>query len=188
MRRLLAPLAALAAGCAHSIDLFVPAAEVSPRNDVIAAISAGKVQELDPGASVRHDGVVMVEGRAVARVAPTDTLVVAAGAGDDVGSLHVRRTGDANALITGGIVVLVGGNAAAWIAGGACAGRASDGDGGLFDFSGLATATCWRGALLGSVAAFVLGLPMLLAGVNGPLCVKGAPSVALDARGIRISF
>lgn len=44
------------------------------------------------------------------------------------------------------------------------------------------------GAFLGNIAALVIGLPILLAGMNGPLHVMGGPSVALDARGIRISF
>ncbi|HEY1956860.1 MAG TPA: hypothetical protein VGH28_14670, partial [Polyangiaceae bacterium] len=60
------------AGCAHSIDLFAPAAELAPNAEVVACITPGRVQNFDPAARVHRDGAVVVEGRIMTHVKPTD--------------------------------------------------------------------------------------------------------------------
>jgi hypothetical protein len=80
-------------------------------------------------------------------------------------------------MITGA-AFLIAGTAAAY--GIACAATANDGD-----FQG---SLCLDFGFLGSIGVLIIGLPILLAGLNGPLTVQRADHVSLDARGLKIFF
>lgn len=173
-----------AAGCAHSIDVFAPAAEVSPTNDVVAAIAAGHVEPFQPGARLQTNGDLTRDGRVVAHVAKDDTLVVRASAGTEIGRVRVERAASGELLTLLGVVVTVGGTVVSLIAAGQCPpvqGPASS--------FGTANAPCLAAGGVGVGASFALGIPLIALGIGGPLIViDSGVRVSVGPTGFRVTF
>ena len=181
---LLSIVALGAAGCAHSIDVFVPAAEVSPTNDVVAAITPGHVEPFQPGAHLQTNGDLKRDDRVVAHVAKDDTLVVRASAGTQIGRVRVERAASGELLTLLGVVVAVGGTVASLVAAGQCeAGQTSA------NAFGIGNAACLAAGGVGVGASFALGIPLIAIGIGGPLIViDSGVRVSVGPTGFRVTF
>ncbi len=173
-----------ATGCAHSIDVFVPASDVPPNTEVLAAVRTGEVQTFEPGAQMETHGIVRTKGRA-APVAPSDVLVVRASAGAELGHIRVRREGTSELLTLGGVVLALAGTVASLAGAGICESNlAGSGIG-----NGGAAGECVALGVAGTAGSLLLGGVIIALGIGGPLYViDDTRRVSLDASGLRVTF
>ena len=179
LNRLLLTAALAATGCAHSIDVFVPASDVPPKTEVVAAVRPGEVRGFERGATMETNGVVRESGRAVP-FAPSDVLVVRASAGDVLGHIHVARTATSELLTLGGVLVALAGTIAS-LAGAAACNSSAAGPGTIND-------GCLAVGIAGTSASLLLGGTMIALGIGGPLRVFDDRRVNLGENGFRIVF
>jgi hypothetical protein len=175
-------LVGLTACGTHTVTVFAPAADVPAQTEVVAAVRPGTVTHFASGAAVDEHGVVRHEGKIVARLAPSDTLVFRVGSEATFGRVQVTRNPKYELISLLGVVVVVGGVIASWaIAGGAC------------PFAGLSSTGCiGTVGLLGTVASLGGGVPLFAWGVHGELLTTTAPPsarrVTVAPSGVTLQF
>lgn len=166
--------------CAHTVDVFVPVADVPPRTPIVAAITVGGgLSPFDDG-RLHANGVVTNNGEVALHLAPTDLVVVEASDGDKFGALVVRHDRGFDALRALGLFVAIGGSLVSVVGDAACM-AASNGLG----------VGCMFFGLTGAALSLVFGLTMVAGASNATLHVvetHTAPKVEVDLRGVSVRF
>jgi hypothetical protein len=171
-------------GCAgsHTITVFAPVKDVPPKTDVVAAVTAGRVEEFAGGATLEGGGVIAKGRKVLVRLQPADTLVIEAGPGDRFGPIRVKRRYGDGAWIFGAIVG-IGGFAASFIGTGVAVSSYQQ-RGWIPDFTPL---YYFGAGFLGMLASVVFGSALFYVGVNGPLVVE-TPRLSVSPTGVVVLF
>jgi hypothetical protein len=111
----------LTTGCAHSVTVLAPVADVPEGTHIVAAVTPGNVTQISGDATLGKDGVVTNDKNAVlVRLGKNDAVAILATGGEDFGHIHVRRKPAFDLMMVGGILLLLGGMTGSFAGAGAC--------------------------------------------------------------------